>query len=249
MLWRFVNQGWVGAVIGLIGILAAVVMFRLSRRQALAAFQIRSLRLLGHEPEKLPQDVEVRFQGKRVPRLTKSFIVFWNAGQATITGQDVVASDPLRVLCEEDAEVLSATSARVTRPVINFQAHPSTHGANVTLLTFDFLDPGDGAVVEVLHTGSARASIAGTIKGIPAGPIYFGPLLGGHAMLRFPSWLTAPRLARAVLVAGLGVTLLGAVTSIWPVLGIGLLYAAQGGLMWWLVRRRYPAALRIEEIE
>jgi hypothetical protein len=67
--------------------------------------------------------------------------------------------------------------AKVTRPQIKFVA--AVKQANILQIQFDFLDPGDGAVIELLHTSASRwPSAAGTIRGIPQGPVDQGTLYG-----------------------------------------------------------------------
>jgi hypothetical protein len=109
----------------------------------------------------LPEFVEVRYKGNVVPQLCRSSFVIWNAGNETIDGDDVVASDPIRIhLHGDNTEILSVEVARVTRSVIAFQAAIDIR-ENIAL-SFEFMDYGDGAFITLLHT-SVRPTLLGTI--------------------------------------------------------------------------------------
>jgi hypothetical protein len=67
-------------VIGIIGIILAIIFYLRSRQRALLAFQQIGLKLLGHNSTQLPSEVSVQYRGKMIPRLTKTVLVLWNAG-------------------------------------------------------------------------------------------------------------------------------------------------------------------------
>jgi hypothetical protein len=185
---ELLNQGWVGSVIGIIGVLLAVlglIAYRTSRIGPRPAFQLHSRQLIGRKEQELPNEVEVLFNREPVHRLTISRIVFWNSGNATVQGESIVQTDPLRLEIE-DGVILKAHIPKVTREVINFAVRPYTSSTQAAL-TFDFLDPGDGAVLEVLHTSEKRdPTVAGTIRGIPRGVASWGEFSGPMQSV-FPS--------------------------------------------------------------
>ena len=137
---------------------------------------------------------------------------------------------------------------------------------------FEFLDPGDGGVLEVLHTGSAKApECTGTIIGLPKGPRYWGHAWGSSASSRLDRRFT--RLMCAVMfIMGLGMSVEGifgerAIEEILPFLAeppempeppswlrrgflilfgpLILLFSA----VLWVLRRRSPASLDIDRTE
>ena len=123
-------------------------------------------------------------------------------------------------------------------------------------IAFDYLDPGDGAVIEVLHTDSKRfPEISGTIKGVPKGCLDWGRLRPMSGLFPFP--LNRPRRALIVaFVVGLvffsaGILIPESVfrqsqppanqaISFRQILVItGALYAGLPLLVLWLTRRRF----------
>jgi hypothetical protein len=158
-----------------------------------------------------------------VSALVKSYVLFWNRGSQTLDGSNLVAADPLRLTLEDGGEILRARVVRRTRDVNQFESVISDDGVR---LTFDFLDEGDGAVIEVLHTNRGKSLwVEGTIKGVRGGvekrgnfppPATTGierPLLT-RVLLRHPSWLFRDRVVRVALglaaaMVGLGMVLAG----------------------------------------
>ena len=149
-----------------------------------------------------PDDVEVRYRGTPVPRLTSSTIRIWNAGKKTVRGSDIVAHDPLRL--HFGGDVLNVRIIDVTREALRITANTSEEEARgMVCWDFEFLDPGDGGVLEVLHNGSAEApEYTGTIIGLRKGlryrqllgpyirseriiilSIFAGTVIGGMAMM------------------------------------------------------------------
>ena len=176
----------VGSALGVIGIVVGWILYRRGLRLPRLVLQHLTLWLVGRpnpaavgHPSKpaLPGDVTVLYKGVEVPRLVKTTVVIWNAGSATLRGSDVVASDPLRLEFNPDARILEVTIAKVSRSVIDFQTTHSTTEPNVLRLTFDFLDPQDGARFEILHTDvPAKPKISGTTRGLPKGCLDWGAM-------------------------------------------------------------------------
>lgn len=164
---------WVGAVISLFALIVGVALsvwgVRKSNKRAQPAATLKTRRLVGGTGQALPENVEVLFDGQKVPRIARTLVHFWNAGDATLNGTDVVATDPMRLVYATTTEVLSVTVLKATRNALNIAAGADpAHRRNVQL-SFDFLDPRDGALIEILHTGRGSPRFAGTVKGIPQG--------------------------------------------------------------------------------
>jgi hypothetical protein len=158
--WRqALSTGWVGSVISLLGLLvglvslvAAVLIYRASRVGGRLIYQLHALHLISGGPYDLPSEVEILFKGRAVPRLTRTLLVLWNSGKALIRGSDVVIDNPIQFVFSNDAEVLRVRTLKVTRPEIKFSARLFEGRPNTATCEFDYLGPGDGVVVEILHT-------------------------------------------------------------------------------------------------
>jgi hypothetical protein len=243
------SPGWVGAIISFVGIIAAVVTYLLTRQRTRLAYCYAGKRLLGLSiDDGLPAGITVHYRGQDIPRLTQTLVVLWNAGEKTILGDDIVAADPLRLKLRGDGRVLAATVLKTKRDVCQIEALPDASCPNETHIHFAFLDAGDGAVIEVLHTSEERSvEILGTVRGLPQGlhdlgfmqPIddansIFIPLavvmLGMFVFMSISTPTIFKEFIGQIILVGL---------IIFSIPGIALIYKS---------RRRHPKYLHIEEL-
>ena len=249
---RFLSQGWVGPIIGIAGLALAAVFYLRSRKPSIIAVQSRDVSMIGIGAV-FPDDVEVRYRGTPVPRLTSSMVWVWNAGKKTVRGSDIVAHDPLRL--HFGGEVLNVRIITVTREVLRITANISEEEAKKGMVCwgFEFLDPGDGGVLEVLHNGSAEApKYTGTIIGLPEGLRYrqlLGPYTKGERIIML-------LILAAAVIAGTAMTLQGIlgileVPLILPetddsplsLVVLGLFLFSVGAIILQKLRRRAPSSL------
>lgn len=174
MNWPSVLIG--GAIGAAITLIAGLVFYWLTIRRSTpsVAFKSSSSPVITRSEQEVG-DLEVRFKGETVPRLTRTRMAIWNPRWTVIESADIAESDPLRIIVL-DAQVLDVQVTAETREAVSFKSEVRD---GVCYLGFDFLDRHDGVMLDVLHTGSdtARPSIQGIIKGVPAGVAYFGELV------------------------------------------------------------------------
>ena len=200
----FLNQGWVGTIIGTAGLALALLIYWRSRISGIIAFQSRNVSMIGGGDAVFPAEVEVRYRGAPVPGITSSTVWIWNAGKKTVRGTEIVAHDPLELRFR--GEVLNVRIRKVSRQVLRIIADTSGEGRRTVCCGFEFLDPGDGCIVEVLHTGPDEApECTGTIIGLPKGPQYWGHAWGSSASSRRETRFYRLMLT-VVLVLGLGMS-------------------------------------------
>ena len=261
------SQGWVGTIVGTAGLVLALLLYWRSRISGIIAFQSRDVPMIGGSNAVFPAEVEVRYRGTPVPKLISSTIWIWNAGKKTVRGADVVAHDPLRF--RFGGEVLEVRIKKVSREAVRIKADTSGETGKTVRCDFEFLDPGDGGVLEVLHTGSAEApECAGTIIGLPKGPQYWGRAWGASVSSRWERRVNQLMFS-VMLIAGLGISVQGILGDQyinevlpflteppeleWPswllVLGriflvpFGLLVSLSSAVRLWTLRRRSPSSL------
>ena len=88
----------------------------------------------------------------------------WNSGTKYINDFDMAPKGPLRIMAKGNAEVIDARIITITDEYNNIQCIKEDE-KNV-LVTFDFLNRGDGAIVEVAYCGKASdIFLSGRIKG------------------------------------------------------------------------------------
>ncbi|OXI34530.1 hypothetical protein CFB89_07165 [Burkholderia sp. AU16741] len=165
------SPGWVGTTVSLlafiVGVALAIWGILISSKRPRPAVVRLNRRLLGGPMQMLPKNIQILFDGKPVPHIMRTLIWVWNAGNATLRGDDIVAKDRLRLEYASKTQVLSVRVLKVTRTVIGFTASPRDNSSQI-LIDFDFLDGEDGALIEILHTGKGTPAFLGTIKGVPS---------------------------------------------------------------------------------
>jgi len=172
-MFDFLNQSWFGSLVGLLGFILGIVGILLWRNSKIGArpkCQMKSFKLIGKKSQELPSEVDILFKGNSVGRLTLTKIYIWNAGKLTLNGSQIVEADPLRCEVEETESILKADVAAITRKVNNVTVAKHENKQNVAFFNFDYLDPGDGARIDLLHTSEKQyLHLKGCIRGIPGG--------------------------------------------------------------------------------
>ncbi len=230
-------------------------MYLRSRSPGIVAVQSHDVPMLGGlgaKDDVFPSEVEVRYRGTPVSRLTSSTVWIWNAGLKTVNGEDIVPHDPLRL--HFGGEVLSVRIIKTNRKVSRLMAEKSEdvseEGKRTVYCSFDFLDRRNGSVLEVLHSGSARVpKCAGTIRGLPEGIQNWGPALTlaisrwklWYHRLRFLMWMI---LIPAVLIVGPIQQGLTGYSWIGVVIGVWFTLVALG--MFQMTRRQPPSSLDVK---
>lgn len=113
--------------------------------------------------------------GEDVPQVTGQRFVFWNSGNTTLLGSQVVASAPFCIDLSGRGKMLSAEIVTVTREVNEATCVILSSSPNQIILNYDFLDRNDGFVVDVMHSGSANnLMVKGTLRSLHRGVTYLG---------------------------------------------------------------------------
>ncbi|MDP2720334.1 MAG: hypothetical protein Q8P44_11035 [Dehalococcoidia bacterium] len=260
------DPGWIGILIAAIGLVVAFLLYKASRIGAQLAFQVRSWKLIEKGEKTLPEDVEILFRGSSISRLMKTHVIFWNSGKAMVSEKSIILDDPLRVVFINGAEVLRVRILTITRKTNKFTTTINPSSPNEVICGFDYLDPGDGVVMEVLHTGKQYyPDIRGTLRGIPKGPMDYGSIPELVNIGLFP-----PKYTRKILYAGLIMMLIiggyflfptflseslkledsplfNDNTNIWFFMILILFNIVCGSFLLWKTRRQYPSLLVIED--
>jgi hypothetical protein len=156
----------VGLAVAVIAIPLAWFFGRRTRERPDFRFAVDQEELISPDDSLKRGGLEVRFRGKTLERLCRSYVAIWNKRGDTIRGTDIPSSDPLRVQFPESDSVLSARVVSVSRDEINARVlSPDGSDPNVVHLQFEYLNPGDGYVVEFLHEKNVR-------------PLFFGIPMG-----------------------------------------------------------------------
>ena len=109
--------------------------------------------------------IEVRFGDEAVPKVTRTLVYIWNAGNKDILGSEISAGDPVRVQVDEGAKLLAANVIQTSQDGLG--ARTDGYTERERLFIFDRLPPKQGAIVEVYHTSSEPVlKVTGSVDGI-----------------------------------------------------------------------------------
>lgn len=167
-LLAYLNVSWVGAVLTIITFIIALIVgyFFYTKGKPNKSLKNHSETFLIIDRSKAdsPEQIEIFFLGDKVESLYKTLIYFWNDGNQTIKADDLETIDRLKISTKESAKILSINIVKNTRDVINFYLAKDEDGYQIN---FDYLDPTDGVVIEILHTGQPdNLNFSGTVIGI-----------------------------------------------------------------------------------
>lgn len=155
------NPG-IAAIVGVVGttsgIVLAVLFYKLSKPRKLLAYATRTFRVVPQGRIKI-QGLQITYYGYPVESLSVTRLAVWNAGNESIRRSDLPASDRPVIYGGGGIKIFETsvieTSAAANNVGLTLVDHPIVGSA----IGFDFLDPGDGAVFSVVHSGNKLTDI------------------------------------------------------------------------------------------
>jgi hypothetical protein len=155
---------WLGVAIFFVGIPVAWWLGRKNRQRPTVRYGIDEQELVRADDALSRGGLEIRFRERRVERLCRSYFAFWLQSGDPVSGSALPKTDPLGVDLIDGDRVLSARVVAESRSQIGVSVtvDGAQRGVNIA---FEFLDVGDGFVVEVLHEIHAPPHLRGSIPG------------------------------------------------------------------------------------
>jgi hypothetical protein len=192
--------------IGLIGTIASVISIPLAVLLFLASQKDRNIRYaVSASPTTIVKagqssDLRVQFKGKELTSdVSIMQIAVWNAGKESVKRENIL-SETLSLKLEPRTTILESRIKKTTRNLVGFRMDTSKGSAGILTLSWNILEGGDGALLEVIYTGSSeQVVIEGAIEGkVPIRRVTFGDRPG------FISAATFAKLIAFSLVIGFG---------------------------------------------
>lgn len=256
LLFSYLNQGWVGILIGITATVIVGWIFRSKERTAKLCYQTSSFRILDRERDSLPQKVTILFEGQVVERLRRTTLIFWNNGTEFLDGKNIVADDKIRISFEVGDNILSYTIAKRTNEQNKFTVIKDEANPHQLLIDFDYLNQGDGVVLEIAHDSkNLDPKLCGSIKGLPKGVEDLGYILPTNSNEMSDCKTIVLITLRSVLwsIMFFGISLIiygilmleGIKQAVFIVSGI-LIVVRYIFFIFWENKRKYPKSLKIE---
>lgn len=224
------TMDWVWGIITTASLLIGIYGVRKSRRSKRLSYATRSVEMVKEKVATFPR-LSVSYDGQPVERLSATKMLILNTGQSVIRQEDIAPSDPLRAVVDEPGTILRAFLGRQIGKANRVRVSASD-------LQFDYLAPGEGCLLSVLHTAKGSPRFGGTLIG--------GAIRQQTVLLSYSRVGTFMLLAMACLSGG--AVLLkkldkDALTRMWPFVALlGL-----GAAGFWLASKLWEKSLKRKE--
>ena len=130
----------------ILGLFASYYFYRISRPIKRIYYTSKDTDAL-HVYQQPPEGITIHYKGRCIRSFTRSLITFWNSGNETIDRNDRIDADPFQINIDPNV-VLEIKIVDVRKRGNNFSIR---YGSNSILVEFDFMDPGDGALLDLRH--------------------------------------------------------------------------------------------------
>jgi hypothetical protein len=152
-----------GEILAALSIVLAIVVYIKSRRFKSAFYFVETNHIIGSAPRRF-RGLEVLYNGSNIESFSASKIFLWNRGTEAIRGTDIAPAAPLLVNQRDGEVILDHKVLYCSSPHSKVSSHSQENGG--VLIAFDYLDPKNGLILEVLHTGGpGTISVSGSIIG------------------------------------------------------------------------------------
>lgn len=159
-----------GFVLGVIGIVLAIIFYIRSKKDRIPCFEVKSTTLIEGLHNAL-DGLQLHYKGMPQDRITVTKLVFWNDGRETIDKRDFVVADPIGIFCSNSLIILDIQVTQISSKSNTVKLGAvveENNNAHFYPIDFEYLDNRDYFVIQVVHSGldSEEIVFRGKIKGV-----------------------------------------------------------------------------------
>lgn len=171
-LTNFIATEWLTITFGLIAIAMTVWGVRKSQRTTRVSYLLVTGSVLGRNSLGLPPKVTIAYNDEPVGDVARTSIAVWNSGNSTISGQQIIADHPPLIHFKGCGTILNAKLVHASRTTSKVRVGSSTTNSDESTLRFffDYLEPDEGAVFEILHTPFNNVYLECPLRGMKTPP-------------------------------------------------------------------------------
>ena len=147
-----------GLVLAISGIILTALFYKLSKPRRLLAYATRTFRVVPEKRINLER-LNITYNSYPVQSLSVTWLAVWNAGNESIRRSDLATKDPPVIYAANGITIFETEVIEASSDANNVTLTPVYEAITGSAIDFEFLDPGDGAVFSVVHTGSKLADI------------------------------------------------------------------------------------------
>lgn len=107
--------------------------------------------------------IKLFYGEEEIKNVAVTKFAFWNSGNVVLTRNDVVENKELTITCGENAKILEVQIIATNEETNKFEV--TLIDEKHAIVTFDYIDVKEGAVVQVIYTGRDDFEITCKIKG------------------------------------------------------------------------------------
>lgn len=161
-----------GIVATTLGVVLSIYFYQAAQVKPLLTFGVHPLKTELQRPD-FDKELGFIYNGNPVESetITSVQVAIWNAGTRSIRDSDVL--DPFHLVMPEGSAILSVRVKKTSRPVSGFEilGTQEDYESGTCHLKWRILEPGDGAVLQIIYAGSARRdpTLVGAVEGQKGG--------------------------------------------------------------------------------
>lgn len=102
------------------------------------------------------EGIILQCNGMKIDTLTKTSIMFWNSGRKCITKDEILGKQCIEIEFDQNVEIFKCKDVKRNELSNNISV---SNYKNIVNVKFDYLKPGNGAVIDILHNGTIDKAI------------------------------------------------------------------------------------------
>ena len=166
-LWQHVKEliqkhSEIVALVGILGVIFSILQgfltARWSKSRRLLAYATRTFRIL-RRPLRNLAGLSIIYNASPVDSLSLTRIAVWNAGNESLRRNDIPQTGQPIIYAPDGVNVFEADIIEATSDANDVKLGPVYEPITGYAVDFEFLDPGDGVMVEVIHDGNKSTDI------------------------------------------------------------------------------------------
>lgn len=161
-----------GSIATIIGLVLSIYFYQAAQVKPLLTFGVHPLKTELQRPD-FDKELGFIYKGKPIESegITSVQVSIWNAGTRSIRDSDVL--DPFRLVMPDRSAILSVRAKKTSRPISGFEVlgDQEDYKSGICRLKWRILEPGDGAVLQIIYAGVARRdpTLEGAVEGQKGG--------------------------------------------------------------------------------
>lgn len=139
------------SIITILSLVLAIIFYLKGKEKKEFSYCLRSSSLIRKNKRKF-EKLSVVYDGQAVDDLCVSKFTIWNSGNKTLGREDMVATKELTITASKKNRILDVELIACTEETNKFSA--TIVDEHTVKVLFDYVDKREGAVVQILHTGT-----------------------------------------------------------------------------------------------